>query len=347
MIVDDSLVVAKLTSAIVGADPAIEVAAVAPSGRVALARLADVNPDLVTLDVEMPGMSGLETLVEIRKRHPRLPVIMFSSHTERGAATTLEALALGASDYVTKPAGVGTRAAALDQVRRELVPKIRALCGLGPAVPEVRPHGARTDRGRVDVVAIGLSTGGPNALGLIVPALPADLAAPVLVVQHMPTVFTRLLAERLAASARLPVGEAVPGAVVRAGRVWIAPGDHHMEVVKDGGQVRIALHQGPFENGCRPAVDPLFRSVAAIYGAHVLGVVLTGMGTDSVAGAQAIRDAGGRVLAQDEASSVVWGMPGAVAKAGLAERLVPLDAVAAEIVRRVQGPRGLVAVASA
>lgn len=340
LIVDDSIIVRRLVSEVLNADPAIEVAATAPTGAVALAKIPQVSPDLVTLDVEMPGMSGLEALAEIRKRHPRLPVIMFSNHTDRGAVTTLEALSLGASDYVTKPSGTGSRAAALELVRRQLVPKIRGLCGLSPdgADSLERPARRTTDR-RVDVVAIGVSTGGPNALGEILPRLPADFPVPILIVQHMPELFTRFLAERLSSRSSLPVCEAVAGAVVRAGQVWLAPGGSHMEVIREGTQVRLATNQKPPESSCRPAVDPLFRSVAAAYGPHALAVVLTGMGTDSLIGCEHIRKAGGRIVVQDEVTSTVWGMPGAVAKAGLADRILPLDQIVPDVVRRVRASR--------
>jgi two-component system chemotaxis response regulator CheB len=291
-------------------------------------------------------MNGLEALVEIRKTHPKLPVIMFSTLTERGAATTIDALSLGASDYVTKPANVGSVAASIQQVRDQLIPKIKALCARSVTPPTTAPvsaprrlAGVATDLApgmRIDAVAIGVSTGGPNALSTLFPKLPADLPVPVLVVQHMPPMFTRLLAERLAAQSAFPVREAESGEVIAPGAAWIAPGDHHMEVQREGTALRLRIHQGPHENSCRPAVDPLFRSVAHVFGAHALAIVLTGMGEDGLRGCQTIRDAGGQILAQDEASSVVWGMPGAVAGAGLADRVLPLDHMATEIQRRLR-----------
>jgi two-component system chemotaxis response regulator CheB len=347
LVVDDAVVVRRIVTDAIGAAPGLEVVGTAPNGRIALSKIEQLNPDLVTLDIEMPEMDGIATLTEIRARYPRLPVIMFSTLTERGAAVTMEALLRGANDYVTKPANVGSVAQAKHAIREQLVPKIHALCGTRrptprplPTAPASRPATtpprARRESGVVDAVVIGVSTGGPNALAALVPALPADLGVPVLIVQHMPPMFTRLLAERLDAHAPLSVAEATDGEVVRPGRVLIAPGDRHLEVRRRGTDVRAALTQGPPENSCRPAADVLFRTAAATWGERVLGVVLTGMGYDARRGAEHIRHAGGHVLAQDRASSVVWGMPGAVVQAELADAELPLAAIADEVVRRVQ-----------
>ncbi len=349
LVVDDAVVVRRMVTDILSADPELEVVGVAANGRLALAKLDQLAPDLVTLDIEMPEMDGLETLVELRKLRPRLPVIMFSTLTERGASGTLEALARGASDYVTKPANVGSVTIAQARIREELIPKIKALCGRvsrpKPAVvppaapPRVAPRPLIPVR--PEILAIGVSTGGPNALAEVIPALPAAFPLPVVIVQHMPPVFTRFLAERLNSTAALTVREGEDGALVEPGTVWIAPGNFHMVLRADGDRVRLALTQGPPENSCRPAVDPLFRSVAELYGARSLGVVLTGMGHDGMRGAEAIRAAQGQVLAQDEATSVVWGMPGAVVGAGLADRVLPLSQMAAELVQRSQAGRVL------
>jgi two-component system chemotaxis response regulator CheB len=344
LVVDDASVVRRLVADVLAADPEIEVVGTAANGRLALAKLASLAPDLVTLDIEMPELDGLQTLVEIRKSHPRLPVIMFSTITERAAAATLDALARGASDYVTKPSGAGNLAAAEQRIREDLIPRIKNLAGRRPAAsPAVPPRPLKGLRAslptRSDVLAIGVSTGGPNALSTIIPALPADFPLPVVVVQHMPPVFTRFLAERLTASSRLEVREGEAGATLEPGTVWIAPGNYHMTLQRDGKPVRIGINQEPMENSCRPSVDPLFRSVAQIYGGHALGLVLTGMGQDGLVGATAIREAGGTVLAQDEASSVVWGMPGAVVAAHLADRVLPLDQIAAELIQRSETGR--------
>lgn len=346
LVVDDAVVFRRVLSDELNADPALEVVGTAPNGRIALAKLPQVNPDLVILDVEMPELDGIATLAEIRKGYPNLPVIMFSALTELGAAATLDALALGASDYFTKPAtGTGIESS-VQVLRQELIPQIKALCARKrksghvaplPAPPLSGVRRARTDP--VEVVAIGTSTGGPNALVEVFSSLPADLPVPVVVVQHMPPMFTRLLAERLSSQCPIPVEEGREGVTLQPGRAWVAPGDFHMVVAKDGTRVRLQTHQEPPVNSCRPAADVLFRSVADVYGPAALGVVMTGMGQDGLRGCESIRAAGGQVVAQDEASSVVWGMPGFVAKAGLADRVVPLSMIADEILRRVRAGR--------
>ncbi|MBL9210712.1 MAG: chemotaxis response regulator protein-glutamate methylesterase [Opitutaceae bacterium] len=344
LIVDDAVVIRRLVSDCLAADPEIEVVGTASNGQIGLARITQLNPDLVTLDIEMPVMDGLEMLAALRKTHPRLPVIMFSTLTERGGSATLDALSLGASDYVTKPANVGSATAAMQRVRDELIPKVKALCrrsapSAGPQ-PAARPGPAgplvpRPVSGlRPDVLAIGVSTGGPNALAALLPDLAKNFPAPIVIVQHMPPLFTRLLAERLAAVTGVPAHEGSAGALLRPGEIWVAPGGLHLEVTRAPDGVRLRTHEGPPENSCRPAVDVLFRSVAQVYGSRVLSVILTGMGQDGLHGCACIREAGGQVIAQDEASSVVWGMPGAVCHAGLAEKILPLAQLGAEINRR-------------
>jgi two-component system chemotaxis response regulator CheB len=228
----------------------------------------------------------------------------------------------------------------MEQVRSELSAKIFALSGRDSRVaassrkttPGTRPAG----KNRIEILAIGTSTGGPNALADVIPRLPERFPVPVVVVQHMPPLFTRMLAERLNAQSRLRVREAEPGSAIEAGQVWIAAGDHHMAVVRKGQGTILELNQDPPENSCRPAVDVLFRSVARTYGANVLAVIMTGMGSDGARGAGYIREAGGEVFVQDEASSVVWGMPGAVVHSGCANKICPLPEISEEIVRRVQ-----------
>ncbi len=366
LVVDDAVVIRRLVSDSLTQDPDIEIAGIAPSGEIALARIPQVNPDVITLDIEMPGWDGLETLRRLRKLYPRLPVIMFSTLTERGASATLDALALGANDYVTKPANVGSVTAGMQRVRDELVPRIKALCRrppgeslpAAPAAKTVASHAFLRDpratgslvfgqapQARPEVLAIGVSTGGPNALSALISKLPAGLKIPILIVQHMPPLFTRLLAERLGALSSYAGREGANGSTVRPGELWVAPGGFHMKVQRYGDDVRLVTNEDPPENSCRPAVDVLFRSVAEAYGGKALALVLTGMGQDGLRGCGDIREAGGRVIAQDEASSVVWGMPGAVVRAGLADEILPLEQIPAAIVRRVNpavafAPRG-------
>jgi two-component system chemotaxis response regulator CheB len=347
LIVDDSVVIRRIVTDILTGDPDLEVVGVAANGRIALDKITQVNPDIVTLDVEMPEMDGLQALKELRKTHPRLPVIMFSTLTERGGTATIEALSLGANDYVTKPANVGRVGEGMARVRDDLIPKIKAFCGRAAAVgaKPAMPAGARPTLpprpwphlpgARLEIVAIGTSTGGPNALADLLPGLPADFPVPIVIVQHMPPIFTKLLADRLTARIALEVVEGSAGEALRPGKIWIAPGDYHMGLEKSANGARVKLNQEPPENSCRPAVDALFRSVAQVYGAATLGVILTGMGQDGLRGCEHIREAGGQVLVQDEASSVVWGMPGFVSRAGLADKELPLNQLAGEIVRRV------------
>jgi two-component system chemotaxis response regulator CheB len=249
-------------------------------------------------------------------------------------------LANGASDYVFKPSN---SAQSRDVIRDQLLSKIKLLVNRGRedglAAAENRPAEAQESPiQRIDVVAIGTSTGGPTALAQVIPRLPKSFAAPILIVQHMPKMFTRLLAERLHERSPLEVVEAQNGEEVQAGKVYIAPGDYHLEVCRSKGKVLTRLQQGPHEHSCRPAMDVLLRSVVDVYGSRALGVILTGMGQDGFKGCELLRKAGGIVLAQDQESSVVWGMPGYVAQAGLAEAVVPINGVAGEILKRVRLP---------
>jgi two-component system chemotaxis response regulator CheB len=351
LVVDDSSVVRRMLTEVLNGHPATEVAGTASSGDVALAKMEQLKPDVVTLDVEMPGMDGLETLRQIRQRYPKLPVIMFSTLTMHGGTATLEALALGATDYATKPTNTENLAAAKQQMERDLLVKI---VGLKAATAVRAPRATLTTKTvvrpvqrRIDIVAVGSSTGGPNALFELIPQLPKDLPIPVVVVQHMPPLFTRLLADRLGAKGKLTVNEGQAGHKLEAGHVWVAPGDYHMTVARKNMDVVLELSQGASENSCRPAVDVLFRSVARTYGPHALGVILTGMGSDGAKGARAICDAGGEVMVQDEESSVVWGMPGAVVSAGLTDEIYPIPKIVAEIVRRVSTRRWLTAAPAA
>jgi two-component system chemotaxis response regulator CheB len=342
LLVDDSAVVRRLVANALNRDADLEVVGTAADGRMALERLAELTPDVVLLDLEMPVLDGLQTLVALRKSHPRLPVIMFSRFTQRGVEATVHALTLGADDYVPKPGDGLDVAACIEQL---LIPKIKLLCKRRePSGTAARRDAAElprtaTGRSRVEVVVIGTSTGGPNALAELLPAFPADWSTPILIVQHMPPQFTTRLAERLTEKSRLRVREAIADEKVSASQAWVAPGDYHLLVRRQGASIRLALNQETPVNSCRPAVDVLFRSVVEVYGSGTLAVVLTGMGHDGLAGCERVRAAGGQVLVQDRTSSVVWSMPGAVAEAGLADQILPLEHLGNEIVRRVGNSR--------
>ena len=366
LIVDDSAMMRSLLRAVISTDTCLEVAGTAADGASALRLLQTVQTDIILLDVEMPVMDGLATLRKLRQQWSRIPVIMCSSLTQRGAKVTIEALACGAADYVTKPSGQSDCETALRKLSQQLIPKIHALTTRSAeqsyrarhSFPLGTSHvstsslaspsaGSGLARNAISlpsqpiisapsVVAIGVSTGGPAALDVLLPALPESFPLPVLIVQHMPELFTRLLAERLNTRCHLRVREASHGDPLRAGVIYIARGNWHMETVATAlpeSPATLRLNQGPQENHCRPSVDVLFRSAANVYGSGVLAVVLTGMGSDGMKGCHSIRELGGVVLAQDQATSTVWGMPGAVATAGLANRVLPLQTIAPEILR--------------
>ena len=344
LICDDSATIRGILSATLGGDPDLKIVGTAVNGEACLATIPTAKPDLVLLDVEMPVMDGITTLREIRRRFGKLPVVMFSSLTERGAKATVDALLAGANDYVAKPAGLDAREVA-DRIRVDVIGRIKSLVPRGAAGPggrSPRPTGATAAppravrQDRIQGVVIAVSTGGPTALAEVLPAFVPDARVPTLVVQHMPAFFTAHLAERLAKTAGLPVREATDGEVVRAGEVLLAPGGRHLEIVSDAGQPRVRLSDAPPENSCRPAADVLFRSAVKLWGSGTLGVVLTGMGKDGLAGSREIVAAGGSVIAQDEFSSVVWGMPGEVVRAGLADAVLPLPQVGVEVALRLK-----------
>ena len=347
LVVDDAVVMRRMITEALGSDPDLEVVGVAANGKIALQKIPQVNPDIITLDVEMPEMDGLQTVRELRKIYPKLPVIMFSTLTLRGAESTLDALAAGATDYVTKPANVGNILEGLEKLKTELIPKIKLHCRhVLPAVGTPKPLFTVTTSGGLPmakqpqaielpkVFAIGCSTGGPNALAALFGDITARLPVPGVIVQHMPPLFTKMLAERLGKNSPNQFFEGEDGQKVDNGCIYIAPGGRHMELRREGANVVLRLHDEPPENSCRPAVDVLFRSVASIYGGSTLALIMTGMGQDGLRGCQHIRERGGRVIVQDEASSVVWGMPGYVAQAGLAEKILPLPQLGGEVMRR-------------
>jgi two-component system chemotaxis response regulator CheB len=352
LIVVDSVVMRRALTAALANSLGLEVAGSAPNGRVALMRIPLLHPDAVVLDVELLEQACLETLRAITAAYPQLPVIMLSAANDRAASETLDALTMGAKDYLMKPDIATTSATALqvfsDELTSKVVPHCLVVSWIGPASafpapsatadPPLNMTGCRP-AARADVVAIGASVGGPNALMELLPRFSSDFPAPILIVQHMPANFTKFLAARLASKCQVHVAEGSLNQVVMPGHAWIAPGDLHMSVERKGDGVRIVTRRGLPVNSCRPAADVLFRSVAEAYGAHALAVVLTGMGQDGFRGCQDINAAGGQVIVQDEATSVVWGMPGFVVRGGIADRILPLQELGPEIANRVWSQR--------
>lgn len=353
MVVDDAVVVRGLVGRWLAEEPDMILVAAHRSARDAVADIARKQPDVVILDIEMPDMDGMTALPLMIAEKRDLVVVMASTLTRRNAEISLRALSLGAADYVPKPesnAGVTMSPA----FRRELIDKVRALGRKrrigqrhGQPAAELRsaaPASHHTLRPfsttRPKVLAIGASTGGPQALSVVLKALGTLIdQVPVLITQHMPPTFTTILAEHAAKSTGRPAAEAQDGEPILPGRVYVAPGAKHFTIVRDGTRVIARLDDGPPIQFCKPAVNPLFQSVAQVYGAAGFGCVLTGMGSDGAQGAAAITAAGGSVIAQDEASSVVWGMPGAVTQAGLASAVLPLNDIAPRIVRVFAGDR--------
>ena len=360
LIVDDTAVYRRILTEVVESFQQDYEVAVCPSGRLALNRLDQAPADLVLLDVEMPEMSGLETLRMIRRKHPATSVIMISGTTSAAASYTLDALAQGALEFIRKPEGSDAEASRaelrdllrplLRHVQTKLNLRLPERSGEAPAsapVPHAAPRVAAAPRPaprqgprptRFDVLGIGVSTGGPNALGELIPALPANLGVPVLIVQHMPPMFTASLAEHLNRNSHLPVAEAVEGEQVLANRVYIAPGGKHM-VIRSKGEGEpfiIGLNENPPENSCRPSVDVLFRSMAAHYDGNILAVIMTGMGTDGCEGVRALKRKGCVCLTQSEETCVVYGMPLAVDEAGLSDERVALPHLASRIARMLR-----------
>ncbi|HEY1310367.1 MAG TPA: chemotaxis response regulator protein-glutamate methylesterase [Pseudolabrys sp.] len=364
MIVDDAVVVRGLFSRWVEAEPDLEVVASLRTGRDAVSQVERADPDVVVLDVDMPELDGIAALPLLLAKKPDLVVIMASTLTRRNAEISLKALALGAADYIPKPDN-NREVTGSVSFRRDLIEKVRQLglrskrMRLGKAAtrppgaeaatvlpPKLRASASQEITLRAmpatppRVLLIGSSTGGPQALNVIITQINSVLdRAPVLITQHMPPTFTTILAEHLARVSNRPVREAVAGEEVNAGSVYLAPGGKHMSVARRDGIAVIALDDGPLINFCKPAVDPLFTSAAEVWGSRVLAVVLTGMGSDGLRGSQAIAAAGGAILAQDEATSVVWGMPGQVAHAGLASALLPLNDIAGRLTRLFTGEK--------
>lgn len=338
VVVDDSRVFRTQLAGAIDASGCARVIGHAGDGAEALRRVGELSPDVVTLDVEMPVMGGLATLVELRKRHPAVRVVMVSGLTREGAELTIRALELGAHDFVTKPHGPD-RQENVERLRSSVRAMLSSMSGENEAsVARGTPKPSVVKRARrPDIVAIGSSTGGPAALQRILPGLPSSLAVPVIVVQHMPPLFTSALATSLASKSKMRVVEITDGTVLAQGCVYVAPGGRHVRLVSLGvGGRRAELTDDPPENFCRPAVDYTFRSVAEVYGDAALGVILTGMGKDGTAGLREMKLRGARVIAQDEASCVVYGMPREAKMAGVVDLELPLDRISDAIVASVQ-----------
>lgn len=352
LVVDDSVVMRQLITRMLSGERDVEIVGTARNGKDALLKVEQLRPDLVTLDIEMPELDGLAALRLIQKHFPKTRVIMCSSLTERGAAVTIDALLAGADDYVTKAHSGEMAEGAYNALKDSLTVKIHQLFRKKEAsttfsdLAEIRPTLFRATHTQVSdlsqrpkaipqILAIGVSTGGPSALAELMPMIPSDFPLPIAIVQHMPPFFTHLLAERLTKLSRIAVVEAQQGTQVQPRQAIIAPGDYHMRVVRKQEKISIELNQDPQENSCRPAVDVLFRSVAETYQGAVIAVILTGMGQDGLLGVRLLKDYGASVLAQDSQTSVVWGMPGAVVNAKLADAVLPLKDIVPTILRLI------------
>ncbi len=355
LIVDDSAVIRGALGRIVDEQPDMHVVTTAPNGRVALDALKHTPIDVVLLDIEMPEMDGLTALPLILAGFPSTRVIMASSLTQRGAEVTMQALSMGAADFIAKPAAK-TGSATLAAISIEIASKVRAVGRAARGRTAVkggtptRPMPVRTEllasRTTVAVprvLAIASSTGGPNALATVLGALPRSFPLPILITQHMPAVFTAMLAQRLERDTGRTCVEAKDGEIIRASVTYVAPGGFHMIVQTNEGVPYVRLTQSEPENYCRPSADPMLRSLAAIYGASMITIVLTGMGEDGMRGCRAVKEHGGRLLVQDEATSVVWGMPGAVVNAGLDPAIAPLSEIGPTIMSWCTGIAGAMA----
>src|SRR6266446_1227076 len=363
MVVDDSVVIRGLISRWIGAEHDMEVAASLRTGLEAVNQIERINPDVAVLDIEMPELDGISALPQLLAKKRDLVIIMASTLTRRNAEISFKALSLGAADYIPKPEST-REATAAETFHHDLIQKIRHLgakvrraapaspgSALGSALdqprellrrpvaqPQLMRRAFSTQAPRA--LLIGSSTGGPQALMAMVTGLgPVIDRFPVLITQHMPPTFTTILAEHLARSSRRPAREALDGEIIKPGQIYLAPGGRHMRVARHGGDAVIALDDGPPVNFCKPAVDPLFTSAIDVWQGGILAVVLTGMGSDGMRGGKEIVAAGGSVIAQDEASSVVWGMPGAAANAGICAAVMPLDQIAPKLVRLFSGDR--------
>lgn len=339
MVVDDSAIVRGLITRTLKTDPRIDVVASCSNGEMAITQAARRALDVIILDIEMPVMDGLTALPKLQRANPGASIVMASTLTQRNAAISLRAMALGAADYIAKP--TTDRLNANEEFHRDLIHKVIALgqtkrprpssdaSSCPPAMGHIAARGGMLRQPRI--IAIGSSTGGPQALLTLLGALSPTVACPIVIAQHMPATFTTVLAQHIERASRRPTTEAADGMDITPGRIYLAPGDYHFEVIRSGAAYVARLSQTPPQNFCRPSVDPLFHSVAQLFGAECCGIMLTGMGSDGCGGAKAIAAAGAPVIAQDEATSVVWGMPGAVTQAGICSAILPLPKIAGHL----------------
>ena len=336
LVVDDSSVVRQMVSRIIEGDPDMTVVGTARNGLEALRMIDELAPDIVTLDIEMPRMDGLSVLRKLRERRSKVPVVMLSTLTSMAAAATLDSLSLGAKDYATKPTSIAAGGATMDQLAIDLVAKLKAIVAPRGSVSTGRVVGRRADsfisrKAPIEALVIASSTGGPNALSTVFGTLQETPPVPIFIVQHIPPVFSTQLAARLDGIGPMTVVEAAAGMEVKPGTAYLAPGDFHMTVKRSKNVVYIDTNKDELVSFCRPAADALLPSVAEVYGGNVLVAVLTGMGADSLAGCRRLAGLGASILVQDAATSVVWGMPAAVAGAGLANENVPIGNMAKRI----------------
>ncbi len=348
-IVDDTAVYRSILKKVFDDMPNVEVVGTAPNGKIALEKMAEIRPDIVTLDQEMPEMNGLETLRRLKGVSPDTIAVMISAHTTEGAYITIKALQLGAFDFITKTSG-GSYQENIEKLTRQFHPVLRAVLNRRTAAAPIPDRSPQFDPPAAvpkfnasnngifpKIVAIGISTGGPNALSEVIPKLPGDFHIPIVIVQHMPPVFTKALAESLNQKSHLNVVEGKSGDSLQAGWVYIAPGGKQLKIVKhqETKKPRLLLTNDAPENHCRPSADYLFRSVAEVYKNQALGLIMTGMGTDGTAGLKLMKQNGATIMAQDKESSVVFGMPMEAIKAGIVDQIVPLDRIAGEVLRKV------------
>lgn len=342
LIVDDSSVVRRILKTVLLSDPDFNLVGAGCDGKEGIELALKLKPDLVILDVDMPIMNGLEVLAELKQQNPELPIIMFSSLVQKGSLITLDAISLGADDYYCKPS-TSSPEETIELLKKDLLPRMKAVFkknqsssgvyDLPQAVKKIHKQVVKSVTPKI--LAIGISAGGPEALKVLLMALPSPLPVPAIITQHMPAGFTKSLADHLNSQTRHAVTEAVDGDTLVNGKFLLAPGDYHMVIEPSLAGNKVRLNQGPAENYCRPAVDPMLRSVAKVYGSSALTVIMTGMGQDGLEGCKVIHKAGGKILVQDKTSSVVWGMPGSVYKEGLADEALSIQELSTEIMARL------------